>query len=250
MKYLIDSRQSEALISDSDTVPVIDWNSRKALLDLGHKYPDKEFNLTLTNADIDERELANANVQCHNNLIVAVSNADSVAICKKTNVRFYFASPISTYQQLQSVIETGAYMALITAPLTHDLEHLRSFPIKTLAVLNNVNVGSPVPLASPASLCGPWFRPEDAHIYTRYIDYAMFSYDTLRQERGLFNLYNNIHSWHGDLKDIIIGLDTSIKNTSLTSGLCEKRLNCKQICFTNPRSCHYCEQSRFFPRQP
>lgn len=141
-------------------------------------------------------------------------------------------------------------MALITAPLTHDLEHLRSFPIKTLAVLNNVNVGLPTPLASPASICGTWFRPEDAPIYAPYIDYAMFSYDTLRQERGLFNLYNNIHSWHGDLKDIIIGLDTSIKNTSLTSGLCEKRLNCKQICFTNPRSCHYCERAGFFQDNP
>ena len=236
MKYIISCRQPLEF-QQKAKVMYVEWNDRKGLLKLGHDFPDTEFILFLPNEEIDIRELANYDVYCHHNLICRIFNDKQLELCKETEIKFYFGLPVSSYQQLRAVKENGAYLAHITAPLTHDLENVKKFGLKIMATMNSCMEMYP---ALPSNPSGAWFRPEDENTYAPYIDYGCFSYNELRQERGLFKLYTELKTWHGELKDLIIGLNYAGKNHLIPPSLAERRLNCRQTCMSNG-SCHLCQ---------
>ena len=117
------------------------------------------------------------------------------------------------------------------------LENVKKFGLKIMATMNSCMEMYP---ALPSNPGGAWFRPEDENTYAPYIDYGCFSYNELRQERGLFKLYTELKTWHGELKDLIIGLNYAGKNHLIPPSLAERRLNCRQTCMYNG-SCHLCQ---------
>ena len=217
----------------------VEWRDRKGLVQLGHDFPDKTFILFLAaDAEINEQELTNYSMYCHHHLVCRVMSEEQRKYCIDVGVPYYFWKMIETYEELRAAQELGAWAVQITAPLTHDLENVHNSGMKIMVALNMAAFTYPSAESNPA---GTWFRPEDQDIYSPYIDIACFGYEDLRQERGLYNLYSHTKTWHGQLKDLIIGLNYPGKNYMIPPTLTEKRLNCRQICKQNYNSCHYCQ---------
>ena len=84
--------------------------------------------------------------------------------------------------------------------------------------------------------CKFFIRPEDTELYEDYVGTFEFVAPIDRLS-VLFQIYKS-KQWLGDLKDLIIGLDTSIINTGLVPDFGKQRLQCRHKCMQE--ECNLC----------
>ena len=85
-----------------------------------------------------------------------------------------------------------------------------------------------------------WIRPEDIETYEPYIDVCEF-YGEYEKQKIYYDIYAKDKKWIGNLKEIIIGLNEDIMNTTLLPRFAKKRIKCDRECMKNDK-CHMCQR--------
>ena len=82
-----------------------------------------------------------------------------------------------------------------------------------------------------------FIRPEDTYIYENYVDVFEF-YGPLDKQPVLYEIYKS-RVWNGQLEDLILGMHSPVRNTTLIPGIGNWRVCCKRRCAYDD-SCHIC----------
>lgn len=216
----------------------MEWRDRNGLMDLGHKYPEKNYILLLPNdEEINSKDLIKYNAFCHDHLICRIFNPSQYELCKESNVKFYFGMPAVSFQQLINAKEKGAAFCYISAPLTNNLEKASKIGIPLMTYANYACDLFPSAESNP---CGNWIRPEDMEIYDKYISIIGFVSKDLQQERGFYRAYAEVKRWGGQLGDLIYGLNYEANNDLIPPDLAQIRIKCGQSCMERNHACKAC----------
>lgn len=240
MKYSINYRQGKAMLQNADEIRVQKRDYR-ALPDIFVDYPDKDVVLDLTSfqdVEIAEQELINYNVLSRGKLILAIGGKNMSFFCKDNNIRFYFAYPVATFFDLNTVIDSGAEWAILDAPIFFDMNAVHRKKIKIRAI---PNVAYAPIFGFRDGNHGTFIRPEDMHLYEKYVDICQFEDCSLQQERALYRIYALQRNWPGEMNLLISELDTDAANRMISPEFGKHRLNCGQRC-ERTGGCHICDQ--------
>jgi hypothetical protein len=84
-----------------------------------------------------------------------------------------------------------------------------------------------------------WIRPEDIDFYSQYVDTCEF-YGEDEKNDILYNIYSNDKKWFGELKEIIIGLESDIDSRYIVPRFVKKRVKCGRQCLKGG-NCQICQ---------
>lgn len=229
MQFAMSCRQPAEYLEKADIL-VVQWEDRKGLIELGHKYKDKTFVLLTDSNYLNAQELSNYNIFCRNNLVCGIQTEEQLLVCQEVEIKFYFFNFLFTFEQAQNAKKAGACWLKIASPLVNNLKKVKKLGLPIITILNSTFSSFPTDTINP---CGNWFRPEDYDYYTQYIDIGFFAWRDLAQERALYRIYAENKEWIGNLKDLIYGLNYEGKNHLIPPTLAERRGSCDQACKKN-----------------
>ena len=92
------------------------------------------------------------------NFCCCIYNLKEINWFKERKIKFYYGYPISTYYDMQGLMNIGVEYIKIVAPLTFDMDTLSSLDIK-FRMVPNVAYDAYIPREN--GICGQWVRPED-----------------------------------------------------------------------------------------
>lgn len=239
MKYSLSSRQTSEYLAKADEIKV-QYRDRNIIPELIDKYPTATINLVRYYHDcidtIDWNQINTYHVLAQGRFIFGLSVLDEIKEAKTHNYKFYYLSPVYSFQQLQEQKRLGVCFVQLGAPLFFQMDKVKRFNIPVRAVANVAHSTSEI--GGPDGVTGTWIRPEDIQTYEPYIDTIEFFGD-ITQEQALYRLYAEQHAWSGELGLIIQDLNYLCTNRMVPPTLAEARLNCGQRCQENG-ICHLC----------
>ena len=167
-----------------------------------------------------------------------VDNIKFAAI-KDCATNYCFSDAIGNWEILQFVLSLGVSDVIVTDMLGFNMERVR-------AVCGNTRIRVTVNIAQSAWVDSTdvtkfFIRPEDIPFYDKYIDVFEFQGDKNHQEI-LYKVYSKQKYWYGDLREIIVGLNTEVDSRRLVSIFGEVRANCGKRCITG-KNCQICKRS-------
>lgn len=176
------------------------------------------------------------------NIKIAVEDAFKFQEIKDLNYFVFWSYPITSYWELNGIIELGACEVLIDAPLFFDLKK-----VKTICEKNNVEIrvvanqcfNSYMPRNPKTGIYGPYIRPEDVDFYERYIDHIEFITKSLEKELTLIKVYKQDKTWPGNLNLLLDNLGENVDNRGFDARFAKNRTTCGQRCQID-NSCHFC----------
>jgi hypothetical protein len=228
MKYCLSSRNQRDYLSKADEIKV-EYRDRKEIPDLFERYPEATI---ILQCFFYEEDLEWDNIKLWNNLsrgkfMLALSNIEDIAECKRLNVPFYYGFPVKTFYELNALKKLGVSYVRLDAPIFFEMDKVKSLGIPVRAVANVAyNDGLP----REDGVCGVWIRPEDVETYEPYVSVIEFEDADPRNERALYRLYAEKKRWPGDLGMIITNFNHLGVNRLILPEVAEKRLNCAQKC--------------------
>lgn len=171
-------------------------------------------------------------------MVLCLRSMDYAQWCKNQKIRFYYGYPISSYFQLEALVEAGVEYARLDAPLFFDLENLKQlYPDLKLRAVPNIAYNDGLPRLE--GVCGTWIRPEDVEGYEPYIYVFEFENCDIKKEQAMYRIYANDRAWPTDLGVLITNLNYIGTNRMISSKLSRKRITCQQRCKSNGH-CHLC----------
>lgn len=240
MKYSISARQPIQILEQTEEINV-SYADREILLDyINGPLAEKEILLVISkeqSTNVDFNFLQMLNEKLH--ITIATDNLDLGEQCKALGLSFCWSFPVTTYYDLQTLIEIGVNQILLGIPLVFDLSHIKTLVGSNIKLRLVANVAYPSYLHRANGIVGSYVRPEDVSLYEQYIDYLQFNNVSLGQERQLFLIYHNDKQWPGNLSFLITNLDIDIDNRAIPEAFAKARINCRQKCQIN-NSCHLC----------
>jgi hypothetical protein len=176
---------------------------------------------------------------------LALGNIKLANECILNHLDYYWAFPVTTYYELEGIVNQGVCELLIAAPLTFDLERVskENLPIRVVA---NLAYDNYIPRAN--GIKGFYIRPEDIGTYEKYISTIEFAVDDLSKESTLLHVYKDNKEWPGNLNLLLTNLNFNIDNRSIPDDFAEVRMNCQQRCMRN-KNCHFCDSAFLFGDQ-
>jgi hypothetical protein len=79
-------------------------------------------------------------------MVLCLRSMDYAQWCKNQKIRFYYGYPVSSYFQLEALVEAGVEYARLDAPLFFDLENLKQlYPDLKLRAVPNVAYNDGLP---------------------------------------------------------------------------------------------------------
>ena len=241
MKLCVSARQELPYIDWAEEI-IFEYKDRKAIPDYIEKYPEKTIILQYFDVyeEFDWDEIKRYNALAMGNFIMAISNIFLAENCKQEGIKFYFAYPITSYDELSAALDMGSYYVRLGGPLFFDIEYVhRHFPEAKIRLLPNIAYDDGYE-RSDLGMAGTWIRPEDIMMYDPYVETVEFYNDAdLKKEQALIRIYWTERYWPGRLDMIITNLETNAVNRMIPSEVTEHRLNCRQVCRAR-RSCHIC----------
>lgn len=231
MKYCLNARQSEKYLEKADEI-MIEARDYRITPDLLMEYPDKPVILTIDSTKISLKTLKNYS-EMSNNFICRLTDLKEYYKYKEQGIKFYYAYPVNTYTEVKALMDIGVEYVVVEAPLTFDIELLKSLDMK-FRMVPNVAYYDFIPREN--GITGDYIRPEDVHYYEDAIYVFDFENVTAEQEGAMYEIYAR-GTWGGNLALIITNLNTEVRNALLPDDFGEFRSKCQQRCY----NCHYCE---------
>jgi hypothetical protein len=235
MKYCVSARQPPIVLNRADEIS-IEWRDRDILFDFAQKYPKTRLILTIPkDTEIDYKKLAFPNLTLR---FEDIRQADKCAL------PFYWAYPITTYDELNALTSLGVSDVLISGPLFFDLKEVskRKVPIRLVA---NLCYEGHIPHKN--GICGQYIRPEDVPFYEKFAAVLEFRTDSIKKEATLFDVYANQKTWKGNLNILLTNLNCNVDNRAIPVEFAEARSQCRQDCLRNS-NCHFCYTAMKFSR--
>lgn len=244
MNYCVSGRQPNSILAQADEIK-IRYEDRDKLFDFIKDFPEKVFILeipqTISADEIDWDLLAAHSEKV--NFILCLSNLGLIKQCHERKIKYYWAYPVFTWYELQSLINLNPCYILISAPLSFSLNKIKNKTNIPLRLVPNLACDDYIPRIN--GLYGSWIRPEDIELYEKYIKTCEFSTPDLSKEATFLHVYKDNAEWPGNLNLLITNLDINIDNKLIPNDFGSTRANCGQRCMEN-NTCHYCETAIIF----
>lgn len=243
MKYSVSIRQSSAVKQQADEI-MLNYKDIKGLYNFIDNFLDKEYVVyiprNVKDIDWEELEIFANKVK----LTLAIENTYLIMDCNSHKLNYYWAYPITTWYELNGLVNLGVKQLFLGIPLVFQLPEIKKFnlPIRVVA---NVCYDGFIP--RPDGICGFYIRPEDVKAYEEYIDTIQFDVSELTQEATLLSIYKK-ESWPGNLNLLLTNLKYNVDNRGIPEEFAQTRIKCRQRCQSGG-SCHFCETALKFSRQ-
>ena len=158
------------------------------------------------------------------------------------DAKIYFDTKVNDWDRVLEYIDYGVTDIYIVEGLGFELEQ-----IAEIAHNNKVSIRV-FPNVAQSSWNGIddllkfWIRPEDIDFYSQYVDTCEF-YGEDEKNDILYNIYSNDKKWFGELKEIIIGLESDIDSRYIVPRFVKKRVKCGRQCMKGG-NCQMCQHIR------
>ena len=158
-----------------------------------------------------------------NKVIVETDSFDIMDACKVLGIKFFYAIPVNTFNELKALVDYGCCDVKIDAPLTHMIEKLENYDI-TVRMTPNIAYYAYIPRED--GVCGSWVRPEDTELYEQYVDVFEFEDCDIKKEQALYRIYAEQKNYPGNLNTLISNLNYEAINRLIHPEFSEKRAFC------------------------
>lgn len=157
---------------------------------------------------------------------------------KYPNAKLFFKVHIVDWDTLLYYLDFGVTDVYIAEAMGFELDKISTI-VHDKGTLIRVfpNVAQSA-CSETAGILKFWIRPEDTEVYEQYIDTYEFFGDEEKQ-KIYYEIYKNDKQWWGNLKEIIIGLNTDINNMTILPRFAQKRIRCNRQCMKDNK-CHMC----------
>ena len=158
--------------------------------------------------------------------------------CKECGISFFFSTYVRDWDTFYGLIDLEVSDIYIVEEMGFSLSklgqiaHASSVSIRVFA---NVAQSS---WHKERGVKSFFIRPEDIGFYEPYVDVIEFYGDDNRLEVS-YKAYAEDGKWFGDLRELIIGLDTELDSRFIVPMFAEARLNCEKKC-QKLRPCNIC----------
>ena len=158
--------------------------------------------------------------------------------CKECGIPFFFSTYVRDWDTFYGLIDLEVSDIYIVEEMGFSLSklgqiaHASSVSIRVFA---NVAQSS---WHKERGVKSFFIRPEDIGFYEPYVDVIEFYGDDNRLEVS-YKAYAEDGKWFGDLRELIIGLDTELDSRFIVPMFAEARLNCEKKC-QKLRPCNIC----------
>ena len=236
MRYSLSARQPEELLQQADEI-YLEYRDKGVLYDYIEKYSDKDICMLIPkDTEVDWEYLLAFKDKLKLTLMFEALTEATVVF------PWFWGYPVTTYFELDSLLALeGITQIMISGPLFFDLQTVyNKCQEKGVSIRLAPNLAYDAYIPRQNGIIGSYIRPEDMELYEPYVDICFFRFDTLAEERRLFNIYKNDKIWPGNLQFLIKNLNYPIDNRGIDKEFAERRLTCRQNC-CRTGLCHYCE---------
>lgn len=184
------------------------------------------------------------------NIVIATENTGQIPFIKNQGYKTFWSYPISSYWELQSVLQLGVDQVLLDAPLYFDLPKVKNIcgDVEIRLIVNKCFNNN---LPHENGICGTYVRPEDIEVYNKFVEHFEFDQSvSLKQEYTLYNIYVKDKQWLGNLNILLINLKTDVDNRGFEvlpneedddKFFAHRRISCGQKC-QGITQCSFCPQ--------
>ncbi len=256
MRYCVNGRQPYSVIKRADEVK-FNYNDKDRILDLVEKYPDKTVILDVPNHEGDWK-LWQMYSEKFEEFYIALHDLSRVSEFNEAGIKWYWPYPITTYYELEMIVNLHPSYLMIGPPLSFDLDKIvphtydecKPDSAEPIPLRMVVNVAHPAYLPDNGThgMCGQWVRPEDASLYATRIRCFEFDEVDLKQEETLLHVYKENKSWPGNLNLLIKRFGFNVDNRAIPEELGERRMTCGQRCWSSS-GCRLCVSAMNFADQ-
>lgn len=239
MKYMMSIKQPITELRNADELHV-NYDEIGRIYDLIGENIIVDIYIYITKMqDVDWDELQKIKTLITAPITLVFENTLLIPEAKQHGYRAFWLYPVTTYQEIEGLINLGVDEILIDAPLYFDLPVVKTLCQNIeLRLIANQCFNKYLPLKN--GICGTYIRPEDIKLYEQYINHIEFYSDNLQQELALIKVYKQ-GVWNGNLNLLLTNLNYNIDNRAInTNEFAEHRLSCGQRCKKN-NICHYCK---------
>lgn len=236
MKYCLSGRQPLSVLKKSDEVKM-QYEDRERILDYLETLPDKTIILDVP-SEIDNLnwtllKMYSAKI----NFMLCLHDLKLVQECKKNEIKWYWAYPITSYFELRGLLALEPSYLFLGAPLSFDLPKIKALSKIPIRLCPNLAYDAYIPREN--GIYGSWIRPEDISVYEQYVDTFEFETNELKREQVLLHIYKDNGTWPGNLNLLFTNFNVNIDNRALPEEVGEVRSSCGQRCMQNG-TCTFC----------
>lgn len=256
MRFCVNGRQPYSILKKADEIKVA-YTDRDRILDFVEAIPNSTIILDIPGGESDWKLWKMYN-ETFDEFYIALHDLSRAGEFNQNGIKWYWPFPITTYYELEMVVNLHPSYLMIGPPLTFDLDEVLNHSYDDC----KIDSAEPIPLrmvvnvAHPAYLpdngthgiCGQWVRPEDAQLYSTRIRCFEFDQVDLKQEATLLHIYKDNCNWPGNLNLLIQRLNFNVDNRAIPEELGERRMGCKQRCWSGS-TCHLCVSAFHFAEQ-
>lgn len=240
MKFSLHLRTaSAAYLKKADEI-VIEYRDRRAIPDYAKKYPDAWLALeVLPDTQWEISEIKEYFILAKQKLILCLPDMRDPRIegLKAAGIPFFWGYTITTFWELQALMNLGVSQVRIGAPIFFKTDKLKKFNI-TKRVCANVAHEGYLPFVDGKS--GSWIRPEDVEAYDDVFDIIEFADCKEHKEEALYRIYAEQKHWPGRVDMIITNIQTEAYNRMIPEDFAAARKNCGQRCISGS-ACRICD---------
>jgi hypothetical protein len=254
MRFCVSGRQPYSIIKKADEVK-FQYVDKDRILDLMEKYPDKTVILDVPGNEGDWK-LWQMYSEKFADFYIALHDLSRIAEFNEAGIKWYWPYPITSYYELDMIVNCHPSYVMIGPPLSFDLDQIVNhlydptdsaiqIPLRMV-----VNVATPgyLPQNGTHGICGQWVRPEDCELYSTRINCFEFDEVDIKQEETLLHIYKDNKEWPGNLSLIIKRLNFHVDNRAIPEELGERRMTCGQRCWRTG-TCQLCSRGFMFAEQ-
>ena len=242
MKICISARQQKELLDRADEI-MFDYRDRAAIKKYCEIFPKVTIILNCSKEQniLNWEDIIKIKNLITNELIIGITDINLIPICKDNKLKFYLNYPITSYDELNTVLSLGSYYVKLGAPLFFDMDNIKKFfPEVKIRLIPNVAYDDKY--IHESGLYGTWVRPEDLLLYNNYIETVEFQASDPHREKALFHIYIEEQKWPGELDMLITNFNGPGENAFISSEFSEARLNCRQRCMAR-QGCKICKRA-------
>ncbi len=242
MKYCVSGRQNKEILSNIDEI-LLQEKDFRIIPDFFHDYPKATIILNIDDySEINKDTILKYSQTNPDKFIVRLKNFEDIEWYKTNHIKFYYKYPVSTFYDVQGLINLGVEYITIMAPLTFQMNKLKKLNAKFRMV---PNVAYDAYILRKNGIFGQWVRPEDVQYYEEGIYVFDFEDADLQKEKTLLSVYRDKKKWNGNLNLLISNLNHNVDNRSILPETGRMRSNCGQRC-QESGTCHFCDLSLKF----
>ena len=241
MNFCLSYNQSPAYLQQAEEIK-IPWTQRNKIEHYVNLYPNAVIIIQhlFSGKPIDWNECEQIFDDIDGALVLCLGNPRDCIEAYERDIPFYYGFPITTYDELNSIIQFDPYYIIPGPPLFFNLSYLKETLGLSLRIFPNINNLTGFPKVKEAT--GTWVRPEDLDYYSKFIDSCEFPNVDYEAERALFRIYKQEKKFYGPISLIIHGLEEyNADNDLISSEYSIIRTYCQQKCESHERRCTICE---------